>query len=117
MLVKILVPLPSSAKTDPPAKVTLAVAKDAVLALKVIVIIIPAAPVNPGLGFPPAKVIVPRVLENAGSWTQRVKIEPAFETLIASNLSVLKDRVPSEVLIAVPPVFNFIWTGKVFPTV
>ena len=59
------VPLPSFANIEPEEKIIAVV--PAALALKFIVMIFPALPVNPGFRTMPSKLIAPALLENDGS--------------------------------------------------
>ncbi len=64
------------------------------------VIIFPVAPVNPGFSTIPSKLIVPAAFENAGSCTQREKIESVFEREVTANLSLGKEITPEAAFIA-----------------
>ena len=90
--VKIFVPLPSLASAEPEEKIRDAL--PAALVLKVIVMALPLEPVKPGFKTMPSKFTVPAELENDGSCTQRVKIEPVLEREVISNLSAGNEITP-----------------------
>ncbi len=86
------------------------------LALKLIVTIVPAAPVKL-VGVPPPNSIVPAELEKVGSVVHKVKIEPLFESETTLSSPVLKIKLPSAALIGTPPLLTLTTTEKVVPTV
>ena len=109
-----LVPLPSLANTEPEENVT--GADPTAFVLKLTVIILPAEPVNPGFKTMPSKFTVPSVLENAGSCTHKLKIEPLLEREITSNLSGGKEISPDAAFIAWSALETYTFTEKVVPT-
>src|SRR3989338_5744975 len=96
--IRILVPWPSLASTEPEEKLRRAV--PAAFTLKFIVISFPLAPVNPGLSAMPSKLIVPAELENDGSCTHKPKIDTVFERAVTSSLSCGKVMTPEAAFIA-----------------
>ena len=109
-----LVPLPSLANIEPEENVT--GADPTAFVLKLTVIILPAEPVNPGFKTIPSKFIVPSVLENVGSCTQSVIIEPLLEREIASNLSDGKEITPEAAFIAWSALETYTLTENADPT-
>jgi len=108
------VPAPSLAKTEPEENVR--VACPWALALKLMVIIFPLAPVNPGFITMPSKFIVPALLEKFGSCTHKLKIEPLFEREITSNLSEGKEITPPTAFMAWSELETKTLTENVLPT-
>ena len=64
----------------------------------------------------PSKLIVPALLENDGSWTHKLKIEPVFESDIISSCSREKDAVPDAAFIALSALETYAPTENVPPT-
>ncbi len=112
--VKIFVPVPSFAKTEPEEKLKFAV--PAVFVLKVIVRILPLAPVYPGFNTMPSKLTVPALFENDGSCTQREKIDPVFERETTSSLSHGKEITPEAAFMAWSELPAYTLMEKVLPT-
>jgi hypothetical protein len=76
---------------------------------------VPVEPLNPGVGTPPLKLIVPETFEYAGSSTHREKMEFALLIDTTSNRSDGKMILASELFIATPSEFNTIDSVAILP--
>ena len=115
LLFNISVPKPSLALTASEEKSN--DAEPGSLILKTTLKILPADPVNPGVGIPPLKEIVPALLEKFGSKTHNEKIDPNLLTEVTSKNAGGKFITASVLLIATPLVSTKISTVKIFPLV
>lgn len=113
---RIEVPLPSFARTEPSVKESDAC--PAVIASNLIVIILPALPVKPGLRAIPAKFMLAELpaLENDGFFTQRVIIELPCRIEMTFNLPEGKEISPEAAFMAWSAEETITATLKVWPT-
>src|SRR3989338_3862705 len=112
--IRIFVPWPSLASAEPEEKLRIAV--PAALTLKFAVINFPLVPLNPGLSAMPSKLTVPALLENDGSCTHKLKMEPVFESEVTSNLSWGKVMMPEAAFIAWSALETYTLTESDAPT-